>query len=321
LLQRQNATVVFQEPRTARARHTLAQLPGVLIAEPFREVPVRLRFGHRSRMASILGITNEGVLRPLLDSEFRRVDLPEEGLVLNRALAKILGVRPGDVLQVEVLEGARPVRSVPVVSWVDEPVGLGVYMQADALHRLMREAGTVSGAYLATDSAEAARLYSFLKRTPSVSGVAVKDAMVASFWKSYGDTIWISTSMLVGFAAVIAFGIVYNNARIALSERGHELASLRVLGYTKAEISRILLGEQGILTALAIPFGFVMGYLLSVLTARAYERELFRLPLVITPRSYAYAGVVVVTAAVISGFVVIRRLSRMDLTEVLKSRE
>jgi len=148
------------------------------------------------------------------------------------------------------------------------------------LHRLMREGGTVSGARLSVDPRDAEKLYSLLKRTPSVSAVSVKAVALASFWKSYGETIWISTMMLVGFASVIAFGIVYNGARIALSERGHELASLRILGYTRAEIARILLGEQGILTVLAIPLGFGLGYGLAFLTSRALARDLIRLPLV-----------------------------------------
>ena len=156
---------------------------------------------------------------------------------------------------------------------------------------------------------------------PSISAVAVKDVALASFWKSYGDTIWISTAMLVGFASVIAFGIVYNGLRIALSERGHELASLRVLGYTRTEIGRILLGEQGLLMVLAIPFGLALGYGLSFLTSRALARDLIRLPLVIGPVSYTYAGGIVVVAGLLSGLVVMRRLAHMDLTEVLKSRE
>jgi putative ABC transport system permease protein len=320
-LQREDVTVTFQEPRPARILHALAQWPGVLRAEPFREVPARLRFGHRSRRSAILGMSRDRDLRPLLNRGLRPVELPADGLVLNARLGEILGVRLGDQLRVEVLEGARPVRLVTVAGWIDEPIGLGAFMDATALQRLMREAGTVSGAYLAVDSEHAAKLYSFLKRTPAVRTVSVKEAAWASFWKSYGETIWISTTMLVGFASVIAFGIVYNGARIALSERSHELASLRILGYTRAEVARILLVEQAILTALAIPAGFAAGYALAFLTSRALARDLVRLPLVIGPVSYAYAAAVVVAAAVLSGCVVARRLARMDLTAVLKSRE
>ena len=185
----------------------------------------------------------------------------------------------------------------------------------------MREGDTISGAYLKVDSKIAPKLYSVLKHTPSIAGVSVRSAALASFWKTFGESIWISTAFLVGFATVIAFGIVYNGARIALSERGNELACLRVLGYTRAEIGRILLGEQGLLTVAAIPIGFLLGFGLSWLLARFFSRELFRLPLVVNAGTYAFAAIVVLAAAVFSGVVVGQRLRHMDLTEVLKSRE
>ena len=185
-------------------------------------------------------------------------------------------------MTVEILEGARLVRDVPVAAIVDEPVGLGAYMEAGALHRLLREGPTFSGAYLKVDPIFAPGLYLLLKRTPAVTGVAVRETMRASFWKTVGESIVSTTAVLVGFACVIAFGIVYNGARIALSERGNELAALRVLGFTRREIGRILLGEQAILTLLAIPVGFVLGFAtvtlglkdsLAGFTATAFCRE------------------------------------------------
>ncbi len=321
VVQREDVTVVFGEPRPARVRHELAQLAGVLRVEPYREVPARLRLGHRSRMIAVLGLSSGAELRRPVDQDLRPIELPPDGLVLNTKLAEILAARPGDAVTIEVLEGARPVRRVAVAALVDEPVGLGAYMQAGALHRLMREGDTISGAYLKVDAQQASKLYALLKHTPSISGVAVREAMLQSFWKTFGESIWVTTSFLVGFASVIAFGIVYNGARIALSERGNELACLRVLGYTRAEIVRILLGEQGVLTLAAIPFGFLLGFGLSVLLARFFSRELFRLPLVVNAQTYAFSTLVVVAAAIVSGLLVAQRLRHMDLTEVLKSRE
>lgn len=320
-LQREDVAVVFQEPRPGQVRHELAQLAGVLRVEPYREVPARLRYGHRSRRIAVLGLSSDGELRRTLNSELKRVQLPPEGLVLNAKLAEILGAAPGNMVTIEVLEGARPVRLVLVTAIVDEPVGLGAYMNVAALHRLMREGETTSGAYLKVDSMAAPKLYSILKRIPSISGVAVREAMLASFWKTFGESIWVSTAFLVGFASVIAFGIVYNGARITLSERGNELACLRVLGYTRTEIGRILLGEQGILTLTALPVGFGLGFGLSALLSRFFSRELFRLPLVVNAGTYAFAAAVIVVAALFSGLVVAERLRQMDLTEVLKSRE
>jgi putative ABC transport system permease protein len=320
-IQREDVTVVFQEPRPGRARHELAQLPGVLRVEPYREIPARLRSGHRSRRIAVLGLSSDGELRRLLSTELKQVELPPDGLVLNAKLAERLGAAPGDIITIEVLEGARPIRPVLVTAVVEEPVGLGAYMNLGAIHRLMRESETTSGAYLKVDSMAAPKLYSLLKRIPSISGVAVREAMLASFWKTFGESIWVSTAFLVGFASVIAFGVVYNGARIALSERGNELACLRVLGYTRTEIGRILLGEQCLLTLTALPTGFILGFGLSALLSRFFSRELFRLPLVVNTGTYAFAATVIVVAALFSGIVVAERLRHMDLTEVLKSRE
>lgn len=320
-VQREDVTVVFQEPRPAAARFELASLAGVERVEPFREVPVRLRFGHRSKRVGVLGLESQGELRRPVDTRLRAIELPPDGLVLNTKLAELLGARLGDIVTMEVLEGARPVRDVAVTALADEPVGLGAYMRSQALQALLREGATISGAYLAVDAHQAPALYSKLKHMPSVAGVSVRQAMLASFWKTFGESIWISTAFLVGFATVIAFGIVYNGARIALSERGNELACLRVLGFTRLEIGRILLGEQGLLTLGAIPAGFVIGYFLSALLSHFFSRDLFRLPLVINAGTYAFAALVVAGAALFSGAVVGERIRHMDLTAVLKSRE
>ena len=320
-VQREDVAVTFQDPRSSRARYELAQLEGVLQVEPYREVAATLRYGHRSRRVAVLGLEPGGELRRPVDVRLRPVDLPPDGLLLTTKLAEVLGVRAGDTVTVEVLEESRPTRQAVVSALTDEPVGMGAYMQSSALHALMREGDTVSGAYLKVDPLAAPDLYAKLKRMPSISGVAVKSAMLASFWKTFGESIWISTAILVGFATVIAFGIVYNGARIALSERGHELACLRVLGFTRAEIGGILLGEQGLLTALAIPAGFTLGFGFSALLSRFFSRELFRLPLVVNGGTYAFAAIVICVAAVLSAAVVAQRLRHMDLTEALKSQE
>jgi putative ABC transport system permease protein len=320
-VQREDVTVMFQEPRPDTVVFELAHLPGVLRVEPFRDTPVRIRFRSRSRRTAISGLVHDAELRRPLNSLLKPVELPPEGLLLNTRLAEILAANVGDIVTIEILEGARLVRDVPVASIIDEPTGLVAYMEAGALHRLLGEGPTFSGAYLKVDPAWAPQLYLVLKRTPAVAGVAVRETMRASFWKSVGDSIVSTTVILVSFAGVIAFGIVYNGARIALSERGNELAALRVLGFTRREIGAILLGEQGLLTLLAIPLGFALGFGLSLWVSKTHSPDLLRLPFVVSARTYILAAFAVCSAAVASGLIVARRLQRMDLTAVLKSRE
>ncbi len=320
-VQREDITLAFHEPLRADARHAVARLPGVLQAEPFRMVPARLRFEHASRRVGLFGMAPDAELRRIVDTHLRTWRVPPEGVLLTAKLGEVLGVVPGDVLRVEVLEGARPTREVVVAGLVEELIGLMAYMDARAVHRLLREDQTVSGAFLRVDRSQADTLNDDLKRMPAVAGTTSRLSMLASFEATLAESMGIFTTVLVIFASVIAVAVVYNATRIALSERARELASLRVLGFTRREISILLLGEQAVLTLLSIPLGFAIGYGLSAAIASAYQWELFRLPLFISGRTWSFAVLVLLGAVVASALVVRRRIDRLDLIAVLKTRE
>jgi len=319
--QRQDVTVTFVEPVSEGARWEVERLPGVVDAEPTRSVPARLSHRHRSRQAAITGVATDARLFRVVDASARVVTLPGDGLVLSDKLASLLAAGPGDRVTVEVLEGARPRREVAVSAVIEESMGTSAYMELDALHRLMRESDVLSGAYLEIDEALVDRLYARLKALPAVAGVSLRAATIDSFNRTIKENLGTSIFFNVLFAAVIACGVVYNTARVTLSERSHELASLRVLGFTRAEISFILLGELAILTLAAIPAGLGLGYAFSALLVQAFTTEVYRIPLVVTPRVLAYSAITVLAAATLSGFLVRRRLDHLDLIAVLKTRE
>jgi putative ABC transport system permease protein len=321
VIQRQDVTVSFVEPRSPAAYFEMQRLPGVLAIEPMRVVPVRLRAGHRSRQIGISGLTPGPRLQRVVNTSGAAVELPPAGLVLSRALADILEIQAGDAIDVEVLEGRRPVRRVLVLGLVDEYLGIAAYMTLDALHELMLETGTLSGAYVLTDPQAEPALYARLKAMPAVAGVALKQAALDSFNETMAETMGVMITFNVLFASIIAIGVVYNAARVSLSERSRELASLRVLGFTRGEISAILLGELAVLTALAIPVGLGIGYGLAATVVASFETEMYRFPVIVSPRTYAFAGAVTATAAALSGLLVRRRLDRLNLVEVLKTRE
>ncbi len=320
-VQREDVNITFADPRSSNVRQEVARLPAVLRAEPYRAVPVRLIKNHRAKRLEIIGLDPGGELRRLVGNDLRPVRLPQEGLVLGSALAEMLRVTPGDLITVEVMEGGRPVRQAPVAALVDELIGISAYMDGAALNRLLEEGRTISGAFLAVDPQAAPRLYDLLKHTPAVSGVAVRETMLASFKTLITESLAISISVLVVFSCIIACGMVYNGVRINLSERGHELACLRVLGFTHCEVSWVLLGEQALLTCAAIPFGWGLGFALSAFLARRMSTELYRMPLVISTGSYAFSFLVVAMAAIVSGLLVYGRIRRLDLIAVLKTRE
>ena len=319
--QRHDVMVAFVEPESSAAYHEVTRLPGVIAAERLRAVPVRLSVGPRSRQLSILGLPAEQRLLRVVGADVQPVTLPPEGLVLSESLGEILGVGSGGLVTVEVLEGARPVRRVRVAALVEEYMGTSAYMEAGALRRLLREGPNLSGATLLVDAAAVDDLYRRLKLLPAVAAVSIKMAAVEGFKKTLAETMYVMIFFNVLFACTIACGVVYNAARISLSERARELASLRVIGFTRAEISSILLGELAALTLAALPVGLLLGYAFARLLVRAFETELYRFPLIITPRTYAWAAIVVLVAAALSGLLVRRKLDRLDLVAVLKTRE
>jgi putative ABC transport system permease protein len=200
-------------------------------------------------------------------------------------------------------------------------MGTSAYMEIEALRGLMREGDTLSGGFLKVDAAQVGALYQRLKETPAVAGVSLKGTAIESFEKTLKDTFYVMIFFNLMFSSVIAFGVVYNAARVSLSERSRELASLRVLGFTRREISAILLGELGVVTLTAIPIGLAIGYLFAATVVAAFETEMYRFPIVVGPRTYAFGAAVTLVSATISGLLVRRRLDRLNLVEVLKTRE
>jgi len=245
----------------------------------------------------------------------------QEGVLLSSSLAGRLGVGVGEEVDFELLHGERTSGSVQVVGVVTQSIGGGAFMDLDALNRLLREGPVISGVYLTRDKTLQPRILEQLNRSPLVAGITQRTVAVENFYDTMAETILTFTLINTLLASTIAFGVVYNSARIALSERGRELASLRVLGFNRGEVSYILLGELALLTLAAMPVGFATGRLICAYIAAQLESELYRIPLVLEPSTYAYAAGTVLASAVISGLILWRRIGRLDLVGVLKTRE
>ena len=319
--ERENVTVSLIEPGSSSALTDIRSLPGVMIAEPFRSVPARLRFGHHSRRLSVTGLPRDAYLNRLLDDKERTVELPPDGLLVSAKLAEILGAKVGDRIILEVQEGRRPRLEAQIQGTITDYAGVAAYMEIDSLRRLMREGGTVSGAYLAVDTNHWDDFLDRVKRAPRVAGVFIKEATRASFKKSTGEMIGMVTTIYFTFAIIVSFGVVYNSARIALSERSRDLATLRVIGFTQREVAAVMLSELAILTVAAIPVGLWIGTQLAAAIVHTASTESVRLPLMLTAHCYATAIVVVLCSSALSFAVVSRRLAQLDLLGVLKARD
>ncbi|HZW08588.1 MAG TPA: ABC transporter permease [Phycisphaerales bacterium] len=318
--QRQDMTVAFVEPASPSAADEIARMPGVLASEPFRAVPARIRAGPRSRLQGVTGLPPEPRLNRVLDERERPVAMPPEGLLLSDSLAEILGVGPGDAVTLEVLEGQRPTVVVPVTAVTRTYSGTSAYMDSSALNALLREAPVISGAALSVDPARSRELYALLKQTPRVASVTLKRASLDAFEQTIAENILRIRMFNVVFASIIAFGVIYNSARVALAERAHELATLRILGFTRAEVSMVLLGELATITLVAIPPGLLLGRGLAGIITNVLGGETVRIPLFVSPSTYAFAVIVITLAAFVSGMVVRRGVDRLDLIEVLKTK-
>jgi putative ABC transport system permease protein len=319
--QRADLTAIYTEPTSLRSLYSLRSIQGVEYAEGFRSVPARLKFEHRSYRTSVQGIQPKGQLMRLLDTDLEPIQLPEQGVILTDYLAELLHIKPGDTLTIEVLEGNRPTVQVPVVGTAKEYLGVNAYMQQGALNRLLKEGDAISGAWLKVDEQFQREVYAELKEIPRIAGVVEQKSAIKSFYETIAETILFFTFISTMLGGSIAFGVIYNSMRIALSERNRELASLRVLGFQRGEVAYILLGELALLTLVAIPLGLLIGYGLCEYMAFKFSTDLYRVPLVLGINVYAFAALVVIGSSIISAIMIWRNLAHLDMVAALKTKE
>lgn len=319
--ERQDATISFGQEQPERILQDIARLPGILAAEPYRTVAVELRHGALRRRVALAGKPPDAQLSRVLDTEFRVATLDGPGLALSEALAGILRAREGDLVEIELFERDRRIIMVPVTAVIRGYLGLTAYMNLDALNRMMREPDLISGVHLRYDASAQSALFDRLKQLPKASFIALQRVSLRKFRETLAQNLLTMVTIYVSLAATIAFGVVYNVARITLSEQGHEMASLRVLGFTRGEVSGLLIGEIAIIVLLAQPLGWAMGYGFAAGMALGFSSELYRVPLVVGREAYGFASFVVIAAALLSALVVRRRIDRLDLVAVLKTRE
>ena len=321
IAERQDAAIQFVEPRSSAVRYELAHLPGVTAVEPARAITARVSSAHQSRQVAVFGIDRANRLQRVVDGDGRVIDLPASGVAISRMLGTALQVTTGDRLTVLPLEDRRIEHHTTVGALIDDVMGLAVYVEKDALHRMMREGDTASSALVLYDQQFESQFLRSLKARPGVAGVTLKRTVLRKFRDTMAATMNITILTNLIFASIIAVGVVYNAARVSLSERSHELASLRVLGYTRAEISFILLSELAVLTIVALPVGWLLGRMLALALFQTVQSEVYRFPLYISPRVTAQASAAILVAAAIAALVVRHRLDHLDLIAVLKVRE
>ncbi|MET0285879.1 MAG: ABC transporter permease, partial [Polyangiales bacterium] len=282
---------------------------------------VRVRAGHRERIVSLVAHPGRHSMRPLLDSDGREVAVEPGSVLFTDMLAKVLQVQPGDSVIAEPLVGDRTPRKLRLSGTVSELIALWIHMTGDDFADWLGTAGLVTGAVLHVDPQQLERVQDELLKMPQVASASRKELIIEEFRKQQGETMGTFSFVLTLFAVTIAVSVVYNNARVALSLRGRELASLRVLGFTRGEISSVLIGELAVQVLVGVPFGLWFGRLLVAGMLAANDPESFRFPANVSAHSFAVAALVTVLASIASALLVRRKLDQLDLVEVLKTRE
>ncbi len=319
--ERQDAMLSLSNERAADVVSAIRSLPGVLRAEPFRTTSVRMIRGHRKLELAISALPETGDLARVLTDRGTPVKPPGAGLLIPERVAGKLDLKPGDKVQIELLQYGGRIVEAPVTAIVQSLIGLGAYMELTALNRLIGDGNRISGARVKIDANRVDDIYSTIKQTPAVASFTLLSAAKNRFREIIEQNVGIMLTVYVVLAVIITFGVVYNSARIQLAERARELASLRVLGFTRGEVSSILLTELGVIIALAQPLGWLLGYGFAWTVVSGFESDLFRIPFVFEPSTFARASLVVVVAGVVSALIARRRIDKLDLVSVLKTRE
>ncbi len=318
---RMDVTLYFTEAQNRTMRFDLMNLPGVLQVEEFRSVPVEIGAGHIKKLQGITGVVPEPRLSRLIDTNDKNISVPLSGLILSDELAKSLDVQAGGTVHLEMKSGSRRELDVGVNSLTSTFLGTPAYIELSALNDLMQDGDLISGAHLLVDENMMDALFRAIKGMPSILGISAQKSAKQSLQDSMDEVMGTMTYINTLFASLIAIGVVYSSARISFYERQREIASLRVMGFTRAEVNTVLLGELGLLTLVALPIGMAIGYGLAYYIAQSISSELFRIPISVTRWALGYASLVIIIASLASGLVVIRKAARLDLVAALKTKE
>ena len=316
-----NVLLDFERPVPLTVVRDLQRLPGVMAAEPFRSEPVRVHLQGRTDDAQLLGLLGSARLLRVVDEARGPVALPADGLVLSSLLARALDARVGDRVELEFRLWHQRRVEVAVVDVVHTMMGKQAFMQLAPMNRLARDGDGVAQAALHVDRSALPAFWAAVKQAPHINAVFDKAGTMASFNATTSRNMGVFSSILTLFAVAMAVGIVYNAARISLSERAWELASLRVLGMTRAEVSVLLLAELAAELLLALPLGALAGWGLATLLMRMMASDSIDFPVVIETATYTWAALIVLAAGWASALVVRRHIDRLDLVAVLKVRE
>lgn len=318
---RQHVVLFFNDVMPETALEEARRLPGVLQVEGQQYLSATLRHGHLEKRATIEARRPGLDLSRVVDAQGQVIDAPPEGIMLSERLAAQLDVGIGDVVEVSFRGNRQGTFEMPVTRLVTQYFGLGAYVDQDAMDRLFQQAPQVSVINVTLDMSQRDAFEAALSDLPRLGGSTMMTENRESFQETISQNVLITTTVYTILGVLITVGVAYNGARIQLSERARELASLRILGFTRGEVGYILLGEIMLLAIIAQPLGWALGWLFAKSMVEGFSSDLYAIPLVLKPATFSQASLVVLIAALVSVLIVLRRLNRLNLVSVMKTRE
>ena len=318
---RQDITLTFSNPQEKSVVHDLVRLPGVQYAEAYRVDSVILKSGGHRVEEAVWGLTPRARLSQVTGAEGQAIAMPAEGVLLARALAEKLQVSPGNAIEIEQTSGRRQRTSVRVAGIADPMIGSSAYMRLDRLDRLMREPGRISGAHVRIDTKYLDEFSAAIKETPALASASYLNLAEASMRRNFDEGVGYMNAIYSTFAAIMAGGVAFSAARVTFAEQARDLATLRVLGFTRTEVSYVLVGELFLLALMAVPFGGLTGTVLARWLMALFETDMYDFPDVFNPAGYGYASAFTLICVILAALFVRRTIDRLDLVAVLKARE
>lgn len=318
---RQDAILVFSHDMPETVLNTVAALPAVLQVEGQQYHPVILRHGPHEKRVAIEARRPGTDLSRVVDRAGRQISPPSDGIILSERLAAQLQMQIGDTVEVEFLTGRKETYPLRLTQIIDQYFGIGAYMELEAVNDLLRQSPRISMANVALDETALPDLHAAIRDIPNLVSMVMTSQSRRSFSETIGQNVVVMNTVYLTIALLITIGVAYNAARIQMSERARELASLRILGFTRGEVSYILIGEIMLLAVLAQPLGWVIGWMIASAMTEGFDSDLYNIPLVLDPANFARGSLVVLLASLGSVLIVRQRLDRQNLVSVMKVRE
>ncbi len=283
--------------------------------EPKAEIPFELSRGWRKETTSVIALSSDTKFFNFKDENGLDFTIPERGIVLSQILAKLLDVQVGDEIVIKSYFPDKDDKAIKVVGIVEQYLGSNAYMDINQMYELLEEKDLVTGVLLNSNDDVVTKL----KDVKNIRQIQSLQDMRESLLE-FMDMIIASMSIMLIFGGVLGFAIVYNVTTVSINERIMEFSSLRVLGFDKNQIYRLVTRENSLMTVFGILLGIPLGYGMCVGLSTAVSTEIYSIPIMITPGTYIISAIATIIFITIAQLATIRKIHNINFMEALKNR-